>query len=174
MPTTRKPVREVETEVLPGRETEFERDERFIRFISQLMDSAFVIPGTNIRFGLDPIIGLLPGVGDTADALISTFLIARSAQYGVPKIVVLRMLMNVLINTVFGSLPVIGDAFSVWWKSNAMNYELLRKHATARRRPTRGDWLFVIGIIGAMLAFMLLILFLIFTVVRVALSAVGA
>src|SRR5438094_4452288 len=130
-------VREIETEILLPRETAFERDERVLRFISQLMDTMFVIPGTNIRFGLDPIIGLLPGVGDAIDALISSFLISRAARYGVPKIVVLRMMFNVLINTVGGAIPVLGDAFSVWWKSNMMNYELLRKHASSRRASTK-------------------------------------
>jgi hypothetical protein len=141
-------IREIPTEVLPPDETPFERDERFIRFVSQLMDTMFVIPGTNIRFGLDPIIGLLPGVGDSADAIISAFLISRSARYGVPKIILARMALNVLINTFGGALPIFGDAFSVWWKSNAMNYELLRKHANSRRAPTRRDWVFVIGLIA--------------------------
>lgn len=147
------PAREVETEVLPPDSGAFERDERLIRFISRLMDTMFVIPGTNIRFGLDPIIGLLPGVGDSADALISAFLIARSARHGVPKIILARMALNVLINTVGGALPVIGDAFSVWWKSNAMNLALLQKYAGAHRRaPGRGDWIFVLGLISGMVA----------------------
>lgn len=147
-----KTVREIPTEVLPPNEIAFERDERFIRFVSQLMDTMFVIPGTNIRFGLDPIIGLLPGIGDSADAIISAFLISRAARYNVPKIVLSRMAANVLINTFGGALPIVGDAFSVWWKSNVMNYELLRKHASPQRavRSTKGDWIFVIALIGAM------------------------
>src|SRR5438067_2685159 len=155
-----KTVREIETEVLAPNEpdqTEFERDERFIRFVSQLMDTMFVIPGTNIRFGLDPIVGLLPGIGDSVDAIISAYLIARAARYGLPKIIVARMALNVLINTLGGALPIVGDAFSVWWKSNAMNYELLRKHATARRTSTRAEWVFVIVLIVAMVACMALV-----------------
>jgi hypothetical protein len=147
-----KTVREIPTEVLPPNETLFERDERFIRFVSQLMDTMFVIPGTNIRFGLDPIIGLLPGIGDSADAIISAFLISRAARYNVPKIVLSRMAGNVLINTFGGALPIVGDAFSVWWKSNTMNYELLRKHASPQHAvsSTKGDWIFVIGLITGM------------------------
>jgi len=149
-----KPIREIETEVLSPTPTAFERDEKFIRFVSQLMDTMFVIPGTNIRFGLDPIIGLIPGLGDSADAVISAYLIARSARYGVPKIILARMALNVLINTVGGALPVIGDAFSVWWKSNAMNYALLQKHAEgSRRAPSRTDWFFMIGLIIGVVAF---------------------
>jgi hypothetical protein len=166
---------EIQTEVLPPgapNEGDFERDERFIRFVSQLMDTMFVIPGTNIRFGLDPIIGLLPGVGDAADALISAFLISRAARYGIPKIILARMALNVLINTLGGSLPIIGDAFSVWWKSNVMNYELLRKHAASRRRAAiSGDWLFVIGLIAAlvlcMAAFSAAVLWLLAKVIHV-------
>lgn len=150
-------IREIHTEVLPPNETPFERDEKLIRLISRLMDTAFVIPGTNIRFGLDPIIGLLPGAGDLSDALISAFLISRSARYGVPKIIIARMALNVLINTLGGALPVVGDAFSVWWKSNVMNYELLRKHASSRRTPTRTDWFFVIGVITMLILVMALV-----------------
>ncbi|MDP9291519.1 MAG: DUF4112 domain-containing protein [Verrucomicrobiota bacterium] len=152
-----KEIREIETEVLPPNETPFERDEKLVRLISRLMDTVFVVPGTNIRFGLDPIIGMLPGAGDMADALISAFLISRSARYGVPKIVIARMALNVLINTLGGAVPVVGDAFSIWWKSNVMNYELLRKHATSRRAPTKIDWVFVIGII----AFLVLVIVLV-------------
>jgi hypothetical protein len=144
-------IRSVETEVLPPEQTAFERDERLIGFIAKLMDTAFVIPGTKIRFGLDPIIGLLPGVGDAADAVISSVLLSRGIRYGVPKIVLIRMALNVAINAAGGSIPVIGDAFSVWFKSNAMNYDLLRRHALGQRRVSAGDWLFVFGLIGVLL-----------------------
>ncbi|MEA3187365.1 MAG: hypothetical protein QOD99_1195 [Chthoniobacter sp.] len=140
-------MREIEFEVLPARQTDFERDEQLFKTVAKLMDTVFVIPGTNIRFGLDPIIGLLPGIGDGLDAVISAYLISRSARYGVPKIVLARMALNVLINTFGGALPVIGDAFSVWWKSNAMNYELLRQHASSRRASTAGEWIFVVSLI---------------------------
>ncbi len=128
-----------------------------MRFIAELMDTAFVIPGTKIRFGLDPLIGLLPGVGDAADALISSLLLTRAARYGVPKIILLRMAANVLINTVGGALPVVGDAFSVWFKSNALNYELLRKHAGSPRKSSPADWIFVIGLIAGVVLFIALV-----------------
>lgn len=155
---TKPAARLVETEVLaPDADAaalSYERDEKFIRFVSALMDTMFVIPGTNIRFGLDPVIGLIPGLGDSADAVISAYLIARSARHGVPKIILARMALNVLINTVGGSLPLLGDAFSVWWKSNAMNFALLQKHAgAARRAPGRADWFFVVGLILGVVAF---------------------
>ena len=85
------PIREVSAEVVSPHANEFARDEQLLGFLAKLMDTMFVLPGTNIRFGLDPLIGLLPGVGDSLDALISSFLIARSARYGVPRIVMARM-----------------------------------------------------------------------------------
>ncbi len=147
-----KETRAVEVEVLPPEPTRFERDEQLIRFVAQLMDSMFVIPGTNIRFGIDPLLGLVPGIGDAIDAFVSSFLIVQSARCGVPKIVLIRMAANVLINAIGGALPVAGDAFSFWFKSNLMNYELLRRHASTRKASTAGDWLFVGGLVLVILA----------------------
>ena len=145
-------VREIEVEVLPPggkvpppRTAGPERsgpDDPFIALVSKLLDSAFVIPGTKIRFGLDPLIGLIPGIGDTASALTSLLLIWKSAHYGLPRVVVARMALNVLINAGIGAIPGIGDAFSVFFRSNAMNYELFRKHA-GTRASTKPDWFFV-------------------------------
>ena len=143
--------REIEVEVLPkakdGRTLASGQDP-MVAFIARLMDTAFSIPGTKIRFGLDPLLGLLPGLGDTATALVSALLIAQSARYGVPKIVLARMAGNVLLNTAVGAIPVLGDLFSVWFKSNAKNYDLLRKHAAAPRKSTLGDWSFVLLLLG--------------------------
>lgn len=125
--------------------TQFERDEKLIKFLSELLDTAFRLPGTNIRFGLDPIIGFIPGIGNAADALISAFLIWRSARYGLPRVVLARMVVNVAIDTIGGMVPVAGDIFSVFWRSNIMNYELLKKHAGSRQPvSTFPDWTFLI------------------------------
>jgi len=125
-------------------------EDPFIALISRLMDSAFVIPGTNIRFGLDPIIGLLPGIGDGATALTSLMLFLKSAAYGVPKIVLARMALNIVLNTSLGAVPVVGDAFSFWFKSNDRNYELFRKHAGLPNTSTKADWTFVIALVGGL------------------------
>jgi hypothetical protein len=128
-------------------------DDPFLAFMAQILDTAFTIPGTKIRFGFDPIIGLLPGVGDTAMALTSLMLIWRSARHGLPRIVLARMALNVLINAAVGAIPVGGDIFSIFFRSNAMNYELFRKHAGAPGVSTRSDWLFVGALIfGTLLA----------------------
>lgn len=155
-----KSAREVEVEVLPkdgdvpirpGASGKPGLDDPFIALVSRLMDSVFTLPGTNIRFGLDPILGLLPGFGDTLASFVSIILIAQSARHGVPRIVIARMAMNVVINAGIGSIPVLGDAFSFWFKSNNRNYELLSKHAGTRKRTsTFGDWLFVAGLLTAM------------------------
>jgi hypothetical protein len=129
-------------------------DDPFLALMSQLLDSAFTIPGTKIRFGFDPLIGLIPfGVGDTAAALTSLLLIWKSARHGLPRIVLARMALNVLINAAIGGIPILGDLFSVFFRSNAMNYDLFRKHAGTRSVSTRPDWLFVSALIfGTLLA----------------------
>ena len=127
-------------------------DAALMAAIARLMDDVFVIPGTKIRFGLDPLIGLIPGFGDTAGALVSTLLLIQGGRVGVPKIVLARMAMNVLINTALGAIPVLGDAFSVGFKSNVRNLALLEGHAGVRRQSTTADWLFVSGLIVGMLA----------------------
>jgi hypothetical protein len=126
-------------------------DKAFMAALARIMDDVFVIPGTNIRFGLDPLIGLIPGFGDTAGAAISTMLLIQGARVGLPKIVLARMALNVLINAALGTVPVLGDAFSVWFKSNVRNLALLERHALAGRRSTLLDWLFVGGLIVAIL-----------------------
>lgn len=113
--------------------------------LAKLMDTVFVIPGTKIRFGLDALIGLFPGVGDSVGALVSTYIIAQGSRMGVPRVILARMAMHVLINTVMGAIPVLGDMFSVFYRANVKNYDLLRRYAGQRKDPNASDWLFVIG-----------------------------
>jgi hypothetical protein len=128
-------------------------EDPFIALVARLMDSAFVVPGTKIRFGLDPIIGLLPGIGDGTTALTSLLLLIKSAAH-VPRVVLARMALNIVMNTTLGAVPVIGDAFSFWFKSNERNYDLLRKHAASPGTSTRSDWFFIIGILAVVGAIM--------------------
>ena len=133
---------EAEVEVLPreSRAGAKPGEDPFIALVARLMDEAFVIPGTNIRFGLDPIIGLLPGLGGTASAVISLALIALSARLRVPRVVLARMAVNVIINAGLDAVPVLGDVLTIFFRSNTRNHELLRKHAGTARQSTRGDW----------------------------------
>lgn len=139
------------TPVRPVRLERMEEDPKSA-LLAKLMDSAFVIPGTKIRFGFDTLIGLFPGIGDSVGALISTFIIAQASRAGVPRIVLARMAMHILINTLVGAIPILGDMFSIFYRSNMKNYELLRRYAGQRRTPGAGDWFFVIGFAVVMLA----------------------
>jgi hypothetical protein len=111
---------------------------------ARLFDSAFRIPGTQITFGIDPILGLFPGIGDLASPIFSLFLLWHGARLRVPKIVLARMVLNAAIDAGAGAIPVIGDLFDFAWKANAWNLALLEKHAMPGQRASSADWLFVI------------------------------
>lgn len=153
-----KPAREVEFEVLGKDAPAGAKDDPLVALIARLMDSAFIIPGTNIRFGLDPILGLIPALGATVTSLISIALLALSARRGVPKVVLAHMAANVLINAAIDSVPLLGDIGSVFYRSNARNYDLLRKHAGTARTSTKGDWFFILGLLAGVLVVIGLIL----------------
>jgi hypothetical protein len=113
------------------------------------MDEFIRVPGTKFKFGLDPLLGLLPGVGDTGSALVSAFALIQAARLGVPKILLTRMSLNILINELIGIVPVIGDAFSFWFKSNARNYQIIKNHTAAPGAVARrSDWVFVIVVLA--------------------------
>jgi hypothetical protein len=102
---------------------------RHVRRLAHLMDSEFTIPGTSFRFGLDPLLGLfLPGVGSVASAGVSLALIATMMRHGASGHVLVRMLLNVLIDTVVGSIPIVGNLFDFAYRANDKNLELLRRH----------------------------------------------
>lgn len=109
----------------PDREAEIARLEQ----LAHWMDERFAIPGTDIRFGLDSVIGLIPGVGDTGAALFSAYIVTRAHALGVPKRHLWRMVGNVLIDLAVGSIPLLGDLFDVGFKANRRNVEILRRHA---------------------------------------------
>ncbi|KAB1187432.1 DUF4112 domain-containing protein [Haloferax sp. MBLA0077] len=96
-----------------------------LRTVSHYLDNAIEIPGTNYRIGLDPILGLIPGVGDTTASALSAYILVEAAMLGAPRATLARMFGNVIVDTVFGSLPVVGDVFDVAWKANARNVRLL-------------------------------------------------
>ena len=93
--------------------------------LATLLDTALVIPGTGIRFGLDALIGLFPVVGDTITTALSLFIVHEAYQLGVPGHVVARMLANVALDGVLGAVPLVGDAFDVLWRANRRNVRLL-------------------------------------------------
>ncbi len=116
------------------------------------MDDFLRLPGTKLRFGIDPLIGLIPGIGDTGSAMVSALALIQAARHGLPKIVLARMSLNILLNEFIGIVPVIGDAFSFWFKSNARNHELIKEHLGAPRKSRQSDWVFVIAVLIALVA----------------------
>jgi hypothetical protein len=141
----------LDVEVLPrtGRKAQAGDPDPFIKLISRLLDTFFVIPGTRIRFGLEPIIGLIPFLGDQVTALISAALLYRSVQHRLPKIALVRMALNIFINAIVGMVPILGDIFVLWYKPNIRNYRILQRYAGQTTAVTGGDWLFVSILIGS-------------------------
>jgi Domain of unknown function (DUF4112) len=138
--------------------------------LSWLMDDLIRVPGLGWRFGLDALVGLIPGFGDTATSLVSFYILVAAVRYRVPKITILRMAVNLALDYALGSVPVVGDLFDAWWKSNQKNVALLKERATVEGEAARegrvSDWLFVgaiiFGLIGLALgsAFVSVYLFL--------------
>lgn len=117
-----------------------------LRRISRLLDNAIAIPGTKIRFGLDPILGLLPGGGDTITGGIAAYIVVEAARMGIPREVLAKMVGNILIDSFAGTIPVVGDLFDVGWKANVKNIELLEKHLEISETE-KSNPLVVIGLI---------------------------
>jgi hypothetical protein len=140
---------EIEWELLPPEDRHRHQSiDALFKWLALIMDNVLRVPGTNLRFGLDPIIGLLPGIGDTASAVISALSLVYAARSGLPKILLTRMAANILINELVGIVPGIGDAFSFWFKSNARNYELFKHYAAAPQRSRKSDWIFIFAVLG--------------------------
>lgn len=114
-----------------------------LRRLARLFDSAFQIPGTRFRFGLDPIIGLIPGIGDLASPVLTILILWHGVAARLPKVVLARMVFNAAIDAAIGAIPIVGDAFDFAWKANDWNLALLERHATPGARASTGDWLFV-------------------------------
>jgi len=119
--------------------------------LAYYLDGLFRVPGTGWRFGLDPLIGLIPNVGDTLTSFASFYILLAGVRYGVPKITLLRMAFNIGLDYLVGTIPFIGDAFDFFWKSNQQNMDLIRTRATGKDNATTSDYLFVFGIIGVLI-----------------------
>lgn len=114
-----------------------------LRKMARLLDSAFYVPGLNIRFGLDPIIGLFPLIGDLISPLFTVGILLQARELGLPRVVQMRMVLNVAVDTFLGVVPIVGDLFDFAWKANDCNMDLLERHAFEERPAGTGDWLFV-------------------------------
>jgi len=128
---------------------------------ASLLDDVFQIPGTRIRFGLDPIVGLVPGLGDILMGLASFVIVFVAWRRQLPKVTQARMLANIGIDTIIGAIPVFGDVFDIAWKSNRKNFQLLqRARTTSPGRQQVADWLFLLAIfaVGGAIIFVPLML----------------
>ena len=114
-----------------------------VEAVARWMDYAFVLPG-GFRFGLAGFIGLIPGIGDLMDALISLYIVNRALQLGIPRVGVARMVVNVGIEGLLGAVPFIGDLFDVVFKANRRNYILLNSYLAQPKRQHGMDWLFLL------------------------------
>jgi hypothetical protein len=119
------------------------RQQRLARIdsLATLLDSAFVVPGTNVRFGLDAIVGLVPGIGDFVMSLVSLYIVHEARQLGAPVHLLVRMVANIAIDGIVGSAPLAGDIFDVMWRANRRNMALLYDHLRRRgefARPVQG------------------------------------
>jgi hypothetical protein len=120
-----------------------------------LLDSVFRIPGTRIRFGLDAVIGLIPGIGDISTPAFAGLILLQAVRMRVPLVVQARMVLNAGIDMVTGLVPILGDLVDVGWKANLRNLALLERHAQPGVPPSRSDYVFV-GVWLALLAFITL------------------
>ena len=117
-----------------------------LRRLSHLLDNAIPVPGTSYRIGLDPILGLLPGGGDTVTGAMGAYIIIEAARMGLPRKVIWEMVGNIIFDSVVGIVPVLGDLFDVTWKANVRNIQLLEKHLQLTPKNRKGDRAFIIGL----------------------------
>ncbi|MDB5235496.1 MAG: hypothetical protein JWR44_2489 [Hymenobacter sp.] len=121
---------------------------RWVERIAHLMDSQFRLPGTRFRFGLDPLLGLLPVVGDLSSTAVSVALLMTMLRHGASGAVVVRMSFNILLDTVVGAIPLVGNVFDFAYKSNERNVALLRRHYAEGRHQGSGKGLVVLLLLG--------------------------
>jgi hypothetical protein len=143
------------------------------RVLARALDSAVRIPGTNMRFGLDALLGLVPGLGDVAGAAMGSYLVLLGSRLGAPKPVLARMVLNVALDTLAGVVPIAGDLFDVAWKANTRNMALLERYIDRPAATKKSSSAFVLAIIAALALLAVGGIFLAVVVVRWILGALG-
>jgi hypothetical protein len=124
-----------------------------VRTLAYMLDNSIPIPGTSRRVGLDPLLGLIPGGGDVASAVVSAYIVLEAARFGLPRETLMRMLANLATDTVLGSVPVVGDFFDATWKSNSRNVALLEAHARSPHPQQAADRKFIAFLVVALILF---------------------
>jgi hypothetical protein len=130
-----------------SRAERFHAAERRIERVTHVLDDLITVPGTPVRVGLDPIIGLIPVVGDVVAAGVGAWVIGEAARFGIPRIVLGRMVVNLLFDLAVGLIPLLGDLYDVAFRSNARNLDLFRRHALEPEASTRGERMFFVGLL---------------------------
>lgn len=153
--------------------TDKEKSRKKLERLAWYLDSSIRVPGFKARFGLDGLIGLIPGVGDTIGALISSVVISEAARMGAPKVLLLKMAFNVALDALAGTVPVLGDLFDFVWKANQRNVHLLNSYLESPRETVVASRLFVWGLIVVLAGLVLSVGMLGFVLIR-ALLNVGA
>jgi hypothetical protein len=123
-----------------------------LRRIAWILDDLVRVPGTSRRFGLDPVLGLLPGGGDIAGGALSAWIVVQAARLGAPSPVLMRMGWNIVVDTVLGAVPLIGDLFDASWKANRRNVALLERHLAEPGQARRSSRLVLAGVLAAIAA----------------------
>ena len=125
---------------------------RQLRKLSDLLDNAIRVPGTSLAVGLDPVLGLIPGVGDVLGGLISVYIVCSAATMGLPKKTLTQMAFNIIFDSLTGTVPVFGDLFDVVWKANSKNMDLLESHLASPQVSKSADrWLIFLLLAGLIL-----------------------
>jgi len=155
------------------KKNEQEKSRKRLGRLAWYLDSAIKIPGFDARIGLDGLIGLIPGAGDTIGALISSVVLSEAARLGAPKTVLLKMAFNIALDAVVGAVPVLGDLFDFVWKANQRNVQLLNDYLDNPRKTVVASRLFVWGLGAALVVFVMLVGMLGFVLVRALLNAAG-
>ncbi len=129
-----------------SRRDRFHAAERRIERVTHALDELVGIPGTSVRVGLDPIVGLVPVVGDVISGIVGAWVIAEAARFGIPRIVLARMVVNLLVDLAIGAIPFLGDLYDFAFRSNSRNLALFRRHALEPEASTRGEGAFFVGL----------------------------
>ena len=131
-------------------------DDEHLDILSHILDDFIKVPGTSIRFGLDGIVGLIPGVGDAIGGIASCIILVAAWVRGVPSPVLARMVANVAIEVAVGTIPVFGDVFDIAWRANRRNYALLTGSVEEPRKVTRRSWWFLAGLCLLLMALVMI------------------
>ncbi len=138
--------------------------------LAWLLDNSIPVPGTGRRFGIDALIGFVPGIGDAVSGAMGLVVVWRGSRMGLPRVVVARMLLNTLLDFAVGMIPILGDAFDLWFKASTRNLNLMRRHLERPDTSTRDDWLVVMGLIGAVVGVIVLFGWLVVSVISAVLA----